>query len=120
MNSATDGFDMSHRYGDVSLELSPLIQVGSGVLGAHLAVLTLLVWMSFNQTQVPALPIVVPMTAQVLDASKPFVALAPPPPPLLAVAEIPVVCVLFPPPSPAPEPAVPPTEFHPPPPPPLE
>jgi protein TonB len=82
MNSATDGFDMSHRDGDVSLELSPLIKVGSGVLGAHLAVLTLLVWMSFNQTQVPALPIVVPMTAQVLDASKPSVALAPPPPAL--------------------------------------
>lgn len=59
---------------------SPIFKVASGVLGAHLAVLTLLVWMGLNQTQVPALPIVVPMMAQVLDAPTPSVALAPPPP----------------------------------------
>jgi protein TonB len=61
---------------------SPIFKVGTSVLGVHLAVVALLVWMGLNSARVAAVPIVIPMTAQVVDAPTPSVALAPPPPAL--------------------------------------
>jgi len=71
---------MSRFKASLLVHKSPIFKAGSGVLGAHLAVVALLVGMDFNQNHVSALPFVIPMTAQVLDAPTPSVALAPPPP----------------------------------------
>lgn len=59
---------------------SQMVCVSLVVFGVHVTIVGWLFWMGLNQTQVPARPMVVPMTAQVLDAPTPSVALATPPP----------------------------------------